>query len=31
MGPMLITYRETEFKRQDGTVVAKMFGNLIQY
>lgn len=31
MGAMLITYRETEFKRQDGTVVARMFGNLIQY
>lgn len=31
IGSMLITYRETEFKRQDGTTVAKMYGNLIQY
>jgi acyl dehydratase len=31
MGPMLITYRETVFTRQDGTVVAKMLGNLINY
>ena len=30
-GDMLITYRETTFKNQDGTVVAKMRGNLIQY
>ena len=31
IGSMLITYRETEFTRQDGTTVAKMYGNLIQY
>lgn len=31
MGPMLITYRETVFTRQDGTVVAKMRGNVINY
>ena len=31
IGPMLITYRETTFFRQDGTVVAKMYGNLINY
>ena len=31
IGPMLITYRETTFTRQDGTVVAKMYGNLIHY
>jgi acyl dehydratase len=31
IGPMLITYRETVFTRQDGTVVAKMRGNLISY
>jgi acyl dehydratase len=31
MGPMLITYRETVFTRQDGTVVAKMRGNIINY
>jgi acyl dehydratase len=30
-GDMLITYRETTFKNQDGAVVAKMRGNLIQY
>ena len=31
IGPMLITYRETEYRRQDGTLVAKSYGNLIQY
>lgn len=31
IGPMLITYRETTFARQDGTVVAKMYGNVINY
>ncbi len=31
LGPMLITYRETTFTNQDGVVVAKMRGNLIQY
>ena len=31
IGSMLITYRETEYTRQDGTIVAKMYGNLIQY
>jgi len=31
MGPMLITYRETLFTRQDGKVVAKMRGNIINY
>jgi acyl dehydratase len=31
MGPMLITYRETVFTREDGTVVAKMRGNIINY
>jgi acyl dehydratase len=31
MGAMLITYRETSFTNQDGQVVAKMLGNLIQY
>ncbi len=31
MGPMLITYRETVFTRDDGTVVAKMRGNIINY
>lgn len=30
-GAMLITYRETTYKNQDGAVVAKMRGNLIQY
>ncbi len=30
-GAMLITYRETTFTNQDGVVVAKMRGNLIQY
>jgi acyl dehydratase len=31
MGQMLITYRETIFTRQDGVVVAKMRGNIINY
>lgn len=31
MGAMLITYRETVFTRQDGKVVAKMRGNIINY
>ena len=31
IGPMLITYRETTFTNQDGIVVAKMYGNGIQY
>ena len=31
IGPMLITYRQTTFKNQDGVVVAFMRGNLIQY
>jgi hypothetical protein len=31
IGPMLITYRQTTFKNQDGVVVALMRGNLIQY
>jgi acyl dehydratase len=31
IGPMLIAYRETTFRRQDGTVVAKMYGNIIHY
>jgi hypothetical protein len=31
IGPMLIVYRETTYTRQDGTVVAKMYGNIIHY
>ena len=31
IGPMLITYRETTYTRQDGTVVAKSYGNSIHY
>ena len=31
IGPMLITYHETAYARQDGTVVAKMYGNVIHY
>jgi acyl dehydratase len=31
IGPMLIIYRETTFTRDDGTVVAKMYGNIIHY
>ena len=31
IGPMLITYRETTYTNQDGVVVAKMRGNVIQY
>lgn len=31
LGPMLITTRETTYKNQDGKVVAKMRGTLIQY
>ena len=31
IGPMLITFSETAFTRADGTVVAKMRGNLINY
>ncbi|MEX2228831.1 MAG: MaoC family dehydratase N-terminal domain-containing protein [Dehalococcoidia bacterium] len=31
IGPMLITYRETVYTRQDGTMVAKMRGNIINY
>ena len=31
MGAMLITYRETVYSRDDGTVVARMYGNLINY
>jgi hypothetical protein len=31
IGPMLIVYRETTFTRQDGPVVAKMYGNIIHY
>lgn len=31
IGPMLITFRETSYVREDGTLVAKMYGNLISY
>jgi hypothetical protein len=31
MGPMLITTRETTYTNQDGKVVAKMYGTVIQY
>ena len=31
IGPMLITYHETAYRRQDGTLVAKMYGNVIHY
>jgi hypothetical protein len=31
IGPMLITYSETTYSRQDGAVVAKMYGNVINY
>ena len=31
IGPMLITYHETTYTRQDGTVIAKMYGNVIHY
>ena len=31
MGPMLITTRETTFTNQEGRVVAKMYGTVIQY
>ncbi len=31
IGPMLIVYRETTYTREDGTVVAKMYGNIIHY
>ncbi len=31
IGPMLITYHETAYTRQDGTLVAKMYGNVIHY
>lgn len=31
IGPMLITFRETTFTRQDGAVVAKAYGNIINY
>ena len=31
LGPMLMTTRETTYKNQDGKVVAKMRGTLIQY
>lgn len=31
LGPMLITRRETVYTNQDGKVVAKMYGTLIQY
>lgn len=31
IGPMLITYHETAYTRQDGTMVAKMYGNVIHY
>lgn len=31
IGPMLIVYRETTYTRDDGTVVAKMYGNIIHY
>jgi hypothetical protein len=31
IGPMLIVYRETTYRRPDGEVVAKMYGNTIHY
>jgi hypothetical protein len=31
LGPMLITRRETTYTNQDGTIVAKMYGTVIQY
>jgi hypothetical protein len=31
LGPMLITRRETTYTNQDGKLVAKMYGTLIQY
>jgi hypothetical protein len=31
LGPMLITRRETTYTNQDGKVVAKMYGTVIQY
>lgn len=31
IGPMLITYHETACTRQDGTLVAKVYGNVIHY
>ena len=31
MGPMLLTSRETTFTNQDGQLVAKMYGTVIQY
>jgi acyl dehydratase len=31
LGPMLITKRETTYTNQDGKVVAKMYGTVIQY
>lgn len=31
IGPMLITYHETAYTRQDGALVAKMYGNVIHY
>ena len=31
IGPMLIVYRETTYTREDGAVVAKMYGNIIHY
>jgi hypothetical protein len=31
LGPMLITNRETTYTNQDGKVVAKMYGTVIQY
>jgi hypothetical protein len=31
IGPMLIVYRETTYRRTDGEVVAKVYGNTIHY
>ncbi len=31
IGPMLITYHQTAYSRQDGTLVARMFGHVIHY
>lgn len=31
IGPMLITYRETAYTRSDGVLVAKTYGNVINY
>jgi hypothetical protein len=31
LGPMLITKRETTYTNQNGKVVAKMYGTVIQY